>query len=232
MEERGLVGLEARAGDGSDVVGRISEVITDEETGEVTHVLVTHVVEANDNRFEEQLEVPITSLDLDPEADFATFHSDPSDEEPGDHVDDDERPAGYAPNRDVGPEDYPHDGQFVTTPTDPDEANPEEDAVRESGEAGAWQDEDSTTVDSGYPRNDAYIDPDSGLERERYPEGEDLRGDVEELLVGTELRVRDIIEGIIGLEGVAEQVDLDDLIAQILELDGVLDVDATDVQTG
>lgn len=228
MEERGLVGLEARAGDGSDIVGRISEVITDEETGEVTHVLI----ETDDERFEEQFEVPITALELDPEADFATFHADISDEEPGDHIGDVEEPQGYAPNRDVGPDDRPHEGQFVTAPTDPDEAEPVEDAVSESGEAGAWQDEDSTTIDSGYPRNDAYIDPDSGLERERYPEGEDLRGDVEELLVGTELGVRDIIEGIVELEGVAEQEELDDLITQTLELEGVLDVDATDVQTG
>ena len=39
MEERGLVGLEARAADGTEI-GRISDVITDEESGEVTHVLV------------------------------------------------------------------------------------------------------------------------------------------------------------------------------------------------
>ena len=40
MEEQGLVGLEARSADGAEVLGRISEVVTDEETGEVTHVLV------------------------------------------------------------------------------------------------------------------------------------------------------------------------------------------------
>jgi sporulation protein YlmC with PRC-barrel domain len=39
LEERGLVGLEARAADGTEI-GRISDVITDEESGEVTHVLV------------------------------------------------------------------------------------------------------------------------------------------------------------------------------------------------
>ncbi|MCA1687491.1 MAG: PRC-barrel domain-containing protein, partial [Actinobacteria bacterium] len=39
LDERGLVGLEARARDGTEV-GRISEVMTDEESGEVTHVLV------------------------------------------------------------------------------------------------------------------------------------------------------------------------------------------------
>ena len=40
MEEQGLVGLEARTADGSEVLGRISEVVTDEGTGEVTHVLI------------------------------------------------------------------------------------------------------------------------------------------------------------------------------------------------
>jgi hypothetical protein len=81
MEERGLVGLEARTRDGEEVLGRISEVVTDERTGEVTHV----IVEMDDER---QAEIPVTDLDLDPEADFATFHADPSDEEPGDHVGD------------------------------------------------------------------------------------------------------------------------------------------------
>jgi sporulation protein YlmC with PRC-barrel domain len=39
MEERGLVGLEARATDG-EILGRISALITDERSGEVTHVIV------------------------------------------------------------------------------------------------------------------------------------------------------------------------------------------------
>ena len=47
MEGQGLIGLEARLPDGTEV-GRISEVLTDEETGEVTHVLV----EQNEEYFE------------------------------------------------------------------------------------------------------------------------------------------------------------------------------------
>src|SRR4051794_14732510 len=113
MEERGLVGLEARSADG-EVLGRISDVVTDEELGEVTHVIVTQ--EGDEQFGEEQLELPILALTVDPEADFATFHADPSDEEPGDHLGDEERPEGYAPaESDV--EDYEHEGQFVTTPT-------------------------------------------------------------------------------------------------------------------
>jgi sporulation protein YlmC with PRC-barrel domain len=80
VEERGLVGLEARAADGS-VVGRISSILTDEGSGEVTHV----VVEPDEG---EQLEVPITEVSLDPDADFATFHADSFDDEPGDHIGD------------------------------------------------------------------------------------------------------------------------------------------------
>src|ERR687886_840634 len=189
MEERSLVGLEARTRDGTEV-GRISEVVTDERTGEVTHV----VVEMDEDR---RMEIPITALTLDPEADFATFHADPSDEEPGDHVGDAERPQGYAPAREVGPEDRRHEGQFVGEPESAEEAQAEEDLVRED-----WEDETHTPTDSGYPRNDAYIDPDSGQERERYPaEGEDLRSDVEQLLDGTELELREVREGVVELEG-------------------------------
>ena len=78
MQEPGLIGLEARAADGTEV-GRIAEVVTDEEGGELTHVVV-------ETEGGERLEVPITSLSLDPDADFATFVADASDEEPGDHT--------------------------------------------------------------------------------------------------------------------------------------------------
>src|SRR3712207_4472264 len=98
VEERGLVGLEARGAAGKEI-GRISEVIADEESGEVTHVLV-------EREEGEQLEVPISGLTLDPEVDFATFHPDPSDDEPGDHVADEERPQGYAPAESEAPDDY------------------------------------------------------------------------------------------------------------------------------
>src|ERR671933_203627 len=151
MEERSLVGLEARTEDGTEV-GRISAVLTDEMTGEVTHV----VVEMD----EELIEVPITALSLDPEADFATFHADPSDAEPGDHLGDEIEPEGYAPaESDV--EVLPPEGKFVTTSTDPAEAQPLEELDREAGEAGGWEDEGSTP-ESGYPRNDVYVDPDTG----------------------------------------------------------------------
>ena len=226
MEEQGLIGLGARTRDGTEV-GRVLEVLTDEATGDVTHV----VVETGE---EERVEIPIGDLDLDPDADFATFHADPSDEEPGDHLGDAERPEGYAPAQsDV--EDYEHEGQFVTTPTDPDEATSTEDAQRGADEAGGWADESSTTVDSGYPRNDVYIDPDTG-EEELDPAMEDnetLEDDVEDLINGTELEVRAVREGVVELSGrAATQEDLDESVREILGLDSVLDVDTTDVDVG
>ncbi len=215
-EERGLVGLGARGLDGEEL-GRILEVITDERTGEVTHV----IVEMDEDR---RMEIPVTDLSFDPEADFATFHADPSDEEPGDHVGDTEEPQAYAPSRsDV--EDERHEGQFVTASESVEEAQAEEDLVRED-----WEDETHTTIDSGYPRNDAYIDPDTGQERERYPtQGEDLRSDVEQLLDGTELKVREVREGVVELEGAASREDLEEVVAEIMDIDEVLDVDTTDV---
>ncbi len=226
MEEKGLIGLEARMQDGTEV-GRVLEVLTDEATGNVTHV----VVEADE---EERTEIPIGELDLDPDADFATFHADPSDEEPGDHLGDAERPEGYAPAQSAV-EDYQHEGQFVTTPTDPDEAQAPEDLDREADEAGGWQDEATNTVDSGYPRNDVYIDPDTG-EEELDPALEDnetLEDDVEDLVNGTELEVRAVKDGVVELSGrAATQEDLDESVREILGLDGVLDVDTTDVDVG
>jgi hypothetical protein len=226
VEEKGLIGLEARTLDGTGV-GRILEVLTDEATGSVTHV----VVEANE---EERMEIPIGDLDLDPDTDFATFHADPSDEEPGDHLGDAERPEGYAPAQsDV--EDYEHEGQFATTPTDPNEAQAPEDLNREADAAGGWQDEATNTVDSGYPRNDVYIDPDTG-EEELDPAMEDnetLADDVEDLVNRTELEVRAVKDGVVELSGRAEtQEDLDESIREILGQDGVLDVDTTDVDVG
>ncbi len=226
MEERGLVGLEARAADGTEI-GRISAVITDEESGEVTHVLV----EMEEG---EQLEIPISALTLDPEADFATFHADPSDDEPGDHIGDDELPQGYAPAESDAPDDSEHEGQFVTTPSDPDEATPPQDLVKESGEAGDWQDEGSTP-DSGYPRNDAYVDPDTG-EEDVDPfleDNETLKDDVEDLINDTDLEARSVNGGVVELSGsAATQEDLEETVQEIMGLDGVLDVDTTDVDVG
>ena len=226
MKEQGLIGLEARTQDGTEV-GRVLEVLTDEATGNVTHLLV-------ETDEEERLEIPIGELDLDPDVDFASFHADPSDEEPGDHLGDAERPEGYAPSQSEV-EDYEHEGQFATTPTDPDEAQAPEDLDREADEAGGWQDEATNTVDSGYPRNDVYIDPDTG-EEELDPAMEDnetLEDDVEDLVNGTELDVRAVKDGVVELSGrAATQEDLDESVREILGLDGVLDVDTTDVDVG
>ena len=223
MQERGLVGLEAREADGT-VFGRVTAEIPDEESGELTHVLVE--TEEGD-----EMEIPISTLTVDAEADFATFHADPSDEEPGDHVDDAVRPAGYAPSQgDV--DDKEHDNQLVTEPTDPDEAASIEEVQREADEAGGWQDEASNTAESGYPRTDAYIDPDTG-DVEVDPalkDNETLADDVEDLIDGTGLKVRAAREGVVELSGSASsQEDLEAAITEIMRLDGVLEVDTADV---
>ena len=217
MQERGLIGLEARAADGTEI-GRIAEVVANEESGEVTHVVV-------ETESGERLETPITGLSLDPEADFATFEADPSDEEPGDHTGDD-----YAPGGVDGGEDYEHEGQLVTAPGDQDEAQSEEDL--ESRED--WEDE-TYTADSGYPRNDVYVDPDTG-EEEVDPllkENEDLTDDVADLLDDTNLVVGSTRDGVVALTGaMATQEDLEDVVREIMGLDEVLEVDTTDVDVG
>lgn len=224
MQERSLIGLGARAADGTEV-GRIAEVVTDEESGEVTHVVV-------ETESGERLEVPITDLSLDPDADFATFEADASDVEPGDHIDDEVEPEDYAPGEidDEGEEDYEHEGQLVTDPEDEDEARHVEDLkTRED-----WED-DSYTPDSGYPRNDAYVDPDTG-KVEVDPLLSDIEGvqhDVAELLDGTNLGVRSVREGVVELTGtVATQEDLEEVEREIMGLDEVLEVDTTDVDVG
>jgi hypothetical protein len=222
LQEQGLIGLEARAADGTEV-GRIAEVVEDEESGEVTYVVV--VTEEG-----ERLEVPITSLTLDPDADFATFEADPSDEEPGDHTGDEVEPEDdYAPDDidDEDEEDYEHEGQLVTEPEDPEDAQAKEDlAARED-----WEDE-SYTPDSGYPRNDVYVDPDTG-EEEIDPfleENDDVKDDVEDLLEDTDLEVRSVKEGVVELRGtVATQDDLEEVVREIMGLEEVLEVDTTDV---
>ena len=228
MEDQGLVGLEARTADGSEVLGRISEVVTDEGTGEVTHVLV-------EGDGGEGTEVPISEITLDPEADFATFGADASDEEPGDHAGDDMEPQGYAPNQsDV--DDREHEGQFVTSPTDEHEAaDPTQEASTEASEASGYEDEGSTTPESGYPRNDAYINPETGDEQTdpALVDSETLQDDVEDLVNGTELGVRAVKDGVVELTGrAATQEDLDESLSEIMGLDGVLEVDTTDVTVG
>jgi PRC-barrel domain len=222
VQERGLIGLEARAADGTEV-GRIVDVVSDEESGEVTHV----VVEIENG---EWLEVSITDLSLDPDADFATFEADPSDEEPGDHTGDEVEPEDdYAPDDidDEDEEDYEHEGQLVTEPEDPEVTQSKEDlAARED-----WEDE-SYTPDSGYPRNDVYIDPDTG-EEEIDPfleENDDLKDDVEDLLEDTDLKVRSVRDGVVQLTGTAAtQEDLEEVVREIMGLDEVIEVDTTDV---
>jgi hypothetical protein len=220
VEGRGLVGLEARTADGSEV-GRIVEIITDEESGEVTHVVI--------EREEERFEAPISAISLDPDADFATFHADRSDEEPGDHVGDREERESYAP-AESEEEDYEHEGQFVSDTESLEEAQAEEDLeARED-----WEDE-TYTPDSGYPRNDAYIDPETGEEvvDPLLEENEGLEDDVKDLLADTNLEVRAVEDGVVELAGaVATREDLEQLIEEITGLDSVLEVDTTDVEVG
>ena len=230
MEERGLVGIEARTADG-EAFGRITEVVVDED-GAITHV----IVERDDGGSElERVEVPITSLALDRDVDFATFHADPSDDEPGDHLGDEERPLGYAPNQsDV--DDGEHEGQFVTAPTDPNEAvSLEGEASTEADEAGGWQDEDSTTAESGYPRTDAYIDPDTGEEvvDPALNEGVGVGDEAARLLAGTGLEVRAVKDGVVELTGaVASGEDLRESVDEVMGLTEVREVDTTDVDVG
>lgn len=230
MEERGLVGIEARTADGTGI-GRISEVVVDED-GAITHV----VVERDDGGSElERFEVPITSLSLDRDADFATFHADPSDEEPGDHLGDEEVPQGYAPNQ-SDTDDAEHEGQFVTSPTDPNEAvSLDEAASTEADHAGGWQDEEFTTEDSGYPRTDAYIDPDTGDEEvdPLLKESETLKDDADNLVAGTGLKVRAVKDGVVELTGTAASGDdLRESVDEIMGLTEVRDVDTADVDVG
>jgi sporulation protein YlmC with PRC-barrel domain len=224
LQERSLIGLEARVADGTEV-GRIVEVVTDEEGGEVTYV----IVETEEG---EQLDVPITSLSLDPDADFATYQADASDVEPGDHTDDEVEPEDYAPDEidDPSEEDYEHEGQLVTESEYEEAAQTEEDLeTRED-----WEDE-SYTPDSGYPRNDTYVNPDTG-EVEEDPllsNVESVQHDVAELLDDTNLKVSNVREGVVELTGAAStQEDLDEIVREVMGLDEVLEVDATDVDVG
>lgn len=219
VDEMRLIGLEARAPDGTEA-GRITETITDEENGEVTHAVIEWG--------EENFEVPIESLSLDPEADFATFHADASDEEPGDHTGDDVEPAGEAPMASDA-EDYPHEGQLVAEPESEEEAQSEEDLVRED-----WQDEEFTPADSGYPRTDAYIDPDTGEESvdPAMNEGDSLADEAAKVLDATALEVRAVKDGVVELTGAATRDDLDESVEELMGLDGAREVDATDVDVG
>jgi len=199
LQERSFIGLEARAADGTEI-GRIAEVVADEESGEVTHVVV-------ETESGERLEAPITGLSLDPDADFASFVADVSDVEPGDYGGDEVEPEGdYAPD-DFDERDYEHEGQLVTEPEDQDEAQAEVDLeARED-----WEDE-TYTPDSGYPRNDVYVDPDTGEEAmdPLLKENEALVDEVAVLLDCTNLDVCSARDGVVAMTGaMATQEDLD-----------------------
>lgn len=222
MEKRGLMGLEARAADGTEV-GRIAEVVEDEDGAGVTHIIV-------ETEGGERLEVPITSLSLDPDADFATFEADASDVEPGDHTGDEAEPGDYSPAETDGGEDSEHEGQLVTDPGDDAEASPAEDLeARED-----WEDE-SYTADSGYPRNDVYVDPDTGAERvdPAFKDNEGVADDAADLLDGTSVSVRAFKDGVLELTGAAASgEDLEEIEREIMGLDGILEIDTTDVDVG
>jgi sporulation protein YlmC with PRC-barrel domain len=222
LQERSLIGLEARAADGSEI-GRIADVVEDEESDEVTHVVV-------ETESGEWLEVPITDLFLDPDADFAIFEADASDEEPGDHTGDEAEPDHYYAPDDIDDEDekdFEPEGQLVTEPEDGHDPSSEEDLeARED-----WEDH-SYTSDSGYPRNDVYIDPDTGDEEidPLLEENDDVKDDVEDLLDGMSLEVRSVREGVVELTGTAAtQDDLEEAVREIMGLEEVLEVDITDV---
>jgi hypothetical protein len=103
--------------------------------------------------------------------------------------------------------------------------------VKESGEAGDWQDE-AFIPDSGYPRNDVYIDPYTGQEviDPRLEENEGLKDDVEDIIADTGLTVRTARDGVVVLAGtIATQEDLEEIITELMGLDEVLEVDTSDV---
>jgi hypothetical protein len=230
VDGQGLIGLEARAPDGT-VLGRIMEVLTGEDEDGVA--VVTHVVVESEGEYRE---LPLSSVDVDPEADFGTLQPDAFDEEPGEHEGEEMRPAEYAPNKSFfGPDDSWHEGQFVTTPEDPSEVPPPEDLDREAGEASGWQDEGSSTADSGYPRRDVYLDPDTGDEVQDplMEDNESLKDEVADLLVDTKVVVRQAIDGVVELYGSVEtREDLEEIKAELMAHPGVVEIDSDYVEIG
>lgn len=198
MEGTGFIGLVARRSGGSEV-GRITDVITDPEGGEVTHVVA--------DTGEERVEIPVSEVNLDSGTGAERSMEGPS-------LDEDER----------------HSGQLVAEPESEHEAEAGEDLVRED-----WEDEASTPPESGYPRNDAYIDPETGEEREEYPEaeGDTTRAAVSVLLDGTGLEVSEVHDGVVRLTGVvSNREDLREVIKEVMGITEVREVDTTDVDVG
>jgi hypothetical protein len=221
VEAENFLGLEVRANDGTDL-GRVTDVITDGATGEVTHlVLEWGGVDA---------EVAVSAVALDEDGEFATYSPDV---EPGDHVGDEyKKPGGYSPVWEATPdqEDYERQGQFVHVgDLDEPPVSPAQEARED------WEDE-SYEPDSGYPENDAFVDEQTGEETDAYRDGDDLQADVTEVLDSTEvyddtgIRLRWIVGTVVVLGGAAaSREDLDAVVAEILDLEGVADVDVTDV---
>lgn len=223
MERETFLGLEVRADDGSDL-GRVTDVIADGATGEVTHlVLEWGGVDT---------EVEVSAVAFDEDGEFATYSPDASDVEPGDHVGDKYEPEGYSPLWATLPaqEDHERQGQFVHLgDLDEPPVSPAQEARED------WEDE-SYEPDSGYPENDAFVDEQTGEETDAYRDGDDLRADVTEILDSTEvyddtgIRLRWIVGTVVVLGGAAaSREDLDAVVAEILDLEGVADVDVTDV---
>ena len=223
MEIESFLGLEVRTSDGTDL-GRVTDVITDRATGEVTHLLLkSGGVDA---------EVSVSAVSLDEDGEFATYSPDASDVEPGDHAGDEYKPQGYSPVWEATPdeEEYGRLGQFVhLEDLDEPPASPAQEARED------WEDE-SYEPDSGYPENETFVDEQTGEETEAYRGGGDLRADVGEVLDSTEvydetgIRLRRIVGAVVVLGGAAaSREDLDFVVAEILDLDGVADVDTTDV---
>ena len=223
MEGESFLGLEVRANDGTDL-GRVTDVITDGATGEVTHLVL--------ERGGVDAEVAVSAVALDEDGEFATYSPDASDVEPGDRVGDEYKPGGYSPAWEAIPdqEDYERQGQFVHVgDLDEPPVSPAQ-VARED-----WEDE-SYEPDSGYPENDAFIDEQTGEETYAYRDGDDLRADVAKVLDSTEvyddtgIQLRRIFGTVVVLGGVAaSQEDLDAVVAEIMDLDGIADVDTTDV---
>ena len=223
MERENFLGLDVRANDGTDL-GRVTDVIADEATGEVTHLVL--------KRGGVDAEVAVSAVTLDEDGEFATYSPDASDVEPGDHAGDKYEPEGYSPVWEATPdqEDYERQGQFVHIgDLDEPPVSPAQEARED------WEDEPEEP-DSGYPENDAFVDEQTGEETDAYRDGDDLRADVTEVLDSTQIyddtgiRLQRIVGTVVVLEGAAaSREDLDAVVAEILDLDGVADVDVTDV---
>lgn len=227
----GYVGLAVRT-EGGEEIGRVSEVRNDETTGEATHLIV--------DQGEDLFESPLVAFDLESGAGFVTFFPELADAADTDEPDADtvgvEEPLeeGYAPAAPLGEpsagDDAEHAGQLIDEPTDAVEAEAPAEWPRED-----WQDEEDTPPESGYPRNDTYVDPETGdaVVEPELREVEDLAAEAELIVEGTRIEVRAVREGVVELTGAAEsQGDLESAIEELMGLQGVQSVDSTDVSLG